>query len=85
MFFTILFVVLLFSKKENNYNNNHEKIDDEIELFKINNPYNKSHNPSYYDNCWNEIQKELFYFVIKSFVIVSCMCLDVLYIQFVYL
>jgi hypothetical protein len=84
MFFTILFVVLLFSKKEKYYNTNYEKKDNGLELFEIGNPYNKSHNPSYYDDYWNKVQKELLYFLIKTFVIVGCMCLDVFYIQYVY-
>ena len=84
MFFTILCVVLLFSKKKNNHRIKHEKTDDKIELFEIGNPYNQAHNPSYYDDYWNKVQTELLYFLIKSFVIVGCMCLDVLYIQYVY-
>ena len=84
MFLTVLFVILLFSKKENNYDSIHEKIDNENELFEIDNPCNYPHNPLYYENYWKIIEKQLFYFLIKSFVIVGFMCLDVLYIQYVY-
>ena len=83
MFLTILFIVLLFSKKENK--SIYQKTDDEIELFEIENPYNYSHNPSYYEDYWNKIQKKLFYFLIKSFIILGCFFLDILYIQFFYL
>ena len=82
MFFTILFVVLLFSKKEKN--SMHKKINDEIELFEIENPYNQLHNPLYYNEYWNKIKKKLFYFLIKFFVIIGCICLDFFYIQYVY-
>jgi hypothetical protein len=84
MFLTLLFVIIFLSKKEN-YTIIHEKVDDEPDLFEIENPFSHSHNPAYYDNYWNKIYKELFYFLAKSIVILLCIYLDINCIKYMFI
>ena len=84
MFLTLLFAVLFFNKKKS-YNDIINTINGEPELFEIDNILNSLHNPEYYNNYWNKVHKELFYLLLKSFIIIICMYMDITCIEYVYL
>ena len=85
MFFTILFTLLFLVDNKKNYFMK-KKTDDnnEIEMFEVDNPLNQ-HNPVHFEDYWNKIHEELLVCSFKYVCVLLCVCIDVVYVNYVYL
>ena len=83
MLFTILFIIL-FVVRNNKKDILNKKNDNEIEIIELDNSLNHC-NPAYYDDYWNKIYKELLVYSLNAIGVLVCICLDILYINYMYL
>jgi hypothetical protein len=78
MFLTLFFMVVFFSKKDN-YITNINNVDNEIELFEIDNILNNTHNPILYENYWGKVYTELMYILFMYLGLSLCIYFDISY------
>lgn len=79
MLFTLLFIVIFFvdNKKKIYFN---KKIDNQIEITID----DVNYNPTYSDDYWNKIYKELVYYSLRCIGILICVYFDICYVNYMY-
>ena len=75
MLYTLFFIILYLTKKYQK--KNHEISDDTIDFFEVDDILNHPHNPSFYNNNWKLIYKEIVIVLFQFISISSCIYLDI--------